>query len=131
MAALYEEQKVKQQTGIRKVQRKKGLLSSEVIEVDEPIYEETIERVPSGKFSDTHISMDDFARRIVEACNDLEEKGYDVVKITDVIGGSYNYAYQANGSRIDNHCSGGGYSYGYGYSVTDGAIIIAKQREQA
>lgn len=132
MAALYEEKKVKRQTGTRKVQKKKGIFSSELIEVDEPIYEEAIEKVPTGKYSDTHINIDDFARRITDACNDLHEKGYDVIKITEVIEGRYNYAFQANGSRVDNHCSGGGgYGYGYGYSVTDGVVILAKKHETA
>jgi hypothetical protein len=100
MAALYEEKKIKRQTGVRKVQKKKGIFSSEVIEVDEPIYEEVIEKVPTGTYSDTYIDINEFARRITNACNDLHENGYDVIKITEVIAGRYNYAYDRYGNAV-------------------------------
>jgi len=113
MAALYEEKKVKRQIGVRKVQKKKGIFSSEIIEVDEPIYEEVIEKVPTGKYSDTYVNIDDYARRITDACNDLHEKGYDVVKITEVIEGRYNFAWDKYGTAAPG--TGGAptcYSYG-------------------
>jgi hypothetical protein len=130
MAALYEEKKVKRQTGVRKVQKKKGIFSSAIVEVDEPIYEEVIEKVPTGKHSDTYINIDDFARRMTDACNDLHEKGYDVIKITEVIEGRYNYAYDKYGTGF-NGAAPTCYSYGYGYSVTDGVVILAKKRESS
>lgn len=129
MAALFEDKKVKRQTGVQVVQKKKGIFSSETIDVEEPIYEEVVERVPTGKYSDKYIDIDDFAKRITEACNSLHQDGYDVINITDVIEGRYNYEYQANGHRMDNHCSGGGFGYGYGYSLTDGVVIIGKKRD--
>ena len=127
MAALYEEKKVKRQVGVRTVQKKKGIFSSEVVEVEEPVFEEVVERVPTGKYSDRYINIDDFARMITDACNDLDKAGYDVVKISEVIEGRYNYTwdkfdYSTNGSA--SSC----YSYGYGYSVTDGVVIIGKKR---
>jgi hypothetical protein len=127
-AALYEEKKSNRQIGIRKVQKKKGIFGSEVTEIDEPIYEEVIEKVPTGKYSDSIIDIEDFARRITDACNDLNETGYDVIKITEVIEGQGHYAYgpfDQSGGASNATC----YSYGYGYSVTGGVVILGKKRE--
>lgn len=128
MATLYEEKKVKRQVGVRKVQKKKGMFSSEMIEVDEPIYEESIEKVPTGKSSETYIGIDDFAQRITAACNKLYEEGYDVIKVTEVIAGRYDH----NWGKYHDSTNGSAstcYSYGYGYSVTDGVVILGKKRE--
>lgn len=128
MATLYEEKKVKRQVGVRKAEKKKGMFSSEVIEVEEPIYEEVIEKVPTGKYSDRYIDIDDFAQRISDACNKLHEDGYDVIKVTEVIDGRYNYAWDRYGLST-NGSAATCYSYGYGYSVTDGVVILGKKRE--
>lgn len=129
MTALYEEKKVKRQVGVRTIQKKKGIFSSEVVEVEEPVFEEVVERVPTGKYSDRHINIDDFARMITDACNDLDKKGYEVVKISEVIEGRYNYAWDKYGTSVNSAPTC--YSYGYGYSVTDGVVIIGKKRESA
>jgi hypothetical protein len=124
MSPLYEEKKVKRKTGVRKVQKSKGLFSADIIEVEEPIYETLTENVPTGERSDTYIDIGDFSRRIAEACNGLHENGYDVIKITEVIDGRYhwgNYCGSSNGNAAT--------CYSYGYSVTDGVIIIGKKRE--
>lgn len=125
MGIQYVEKTVNRQTGVRKVQKKKGLFSSDVIEVEEPIYEDVTERIPAGE-SDKFIDIEDFAKRITDACNDLEKDGYDVVKISEIIEGRYNYAWDRFGGFGDPILS---YSYGYGYSVTDGVVIIGKKRE--
>lgn len=128
MLPLFEQKTVRKQVGVRTIQKKKGLFSSAIVEIEEPIFEEVVERVPTGKHSERFIDMDDLAKRITEACNDLDASGYDVIKISEIVGGWYDFKYLANGTRGDNHCSGGGYSYGYGYSVTDGVVIIAQKR---
>lgn len=130
MAPLYEEKKVQRQVGVRKVQvrQRKGFLGKEVevVEIDEPIYEEVTEKVPTGKYSQTYIDMDAYAKAITEQCNDLHEQGYDVIKITEVIEGKYNWDKYGT-SAVGN--GGAPTCYSYGYSVTDGVVIIGKKRE--
>lgn len=130
MATLYKEQKVKKQVGVRTIEKKKGIFSSKVIEIEEPVFKEVVEMVPTGEHSDTYINIDDFAKKITDACNDLDKNGYDVIKISEVIGGRYNYTW---GNYANSHVSSGAastcYSYGYGYSVTDGVVIIGKMRQ--
>lgn len=126
MSPLYKKQKVKRQVGVRQVEKRKGLFSSEKQVVEEPVYETVDEHVPTGKYSDCYIDIDDYARRITKACNELDEEGYDIVKISEVIEGSYyGDAKPASGA---GGAIRGGYGYGYGYSVTDGVVIIGKRR---
>ncbi len=54
--------------------------------------------VPTGEYSDTYINIDDFAKRITDACNALDKNGYDVIKISEVIKGRYNYTWGHYGS---------------------------------
>ena len=128
MAPLVKEQKVKKQVGVRKVMKKKGLLRTEMIEVDEPVFEEVVEDVPTGTYSDTQINLEDLARRIADTCNELDQAGYDVIKISDIVRGAYNYAVDRYHSVTNSSAPDTCYSYGYGYSVTDGVIIIGKKR---
>lgn len=58
----------------------------------------------------------DLSAQIEEACNRLHEEGYDVISIfPSVSGHSERGAINQGG-------------YGFGYSVTDGAVITARRR---
>jgi hypothetical protein len=100
---------------------KKGLLGGE-----KPIMREEQQWVETGT-SDCIVDGPRLAEDIDQAVIEINNEGYEVVSIMPVISGRYNYAYQANGARLDNHCAGGGYGYGYGYSYTEGVVIIARK----
>ncbi|WP_129102203.1 hypothetical protein [Arcobacter sp. CECT 8985] len=82
------------------------------------------------KYSDTEI--EGFSLKINKTCNNLLKSGYDIINITPINSGRYNYKYKdvkssmrlvgSNTEKID----GGGYGYDYGFGITDGVIIIAK-----
>ncbi len=128
MAEIKERKTVKEQVGTKTVTKTKGVFKKKEIEVEEPVIETREEWVPTGEFSDTNIDMDDLSRRITDACNGLDEKGYDVLSITPILEGRYSYKTRAGGTgNVATGSTGGwGWGYGYGYSLTDGVVIIGK-----
>jgi len=121
MQPKYYERKWKEKTGSRTIKKRKGWFSSEMVEMEEPVYKEAVEKIPTGEYSDIYIDIDALAKNITEACNKFEKRGYEIVKIIEVIGGRYNH-------RTTWSNNGGGAGYGYGYSVTDGVVIIARDK---
>ena len=120
------------QIGTKQITKEKGFFGGKSSTIEEPIYEDYEERVPTGELSDTFIDIEGFSKKIMDACNSLADEGYDVVHISDVIDGRYNFAtreLQNKNSGLGTGSSwGGGWGYGYGYSVTDGAVITARLR---
>lgn len=116
------------QVGTRTISKRKSLYESEMVQEEEPVFEQRVEKVGTGKHSDTEIDAEDFSQRIEKACNDMYEKGYDLVSMTDVIRGAFHYDCKPNQSRTDHLCAGGGYSISYGYSMTDGMMIMFRKR---
>jgi len=117
-----KKKQVRHQVDSKIVKKKKGLFSKETVEVEKPIYTYRDELVPTGKYSDTAIDMEDLAVRVTESCNDLYERGFEVENIISTIEGRYGYNTNIAPS------GGGGWGYGYGYSVTDGVVILAKRK---
>ncbi len=132
MGILKEKVKKNRQIGTNKVTKTKGFLKKESYDVEEPIFEEYEEWVPTGERSDTFIDIDGFSKKIMDACNSLAEEGYEVVHISDIIDGKFRYETKAlenkNSGVLSGSSWGGGWGYGYGYSVTDGVVITAKLR---
>ncbi len=80
---------------------------------------ETEKKIPFIKntrtVSDPHfVAREDLADGIAEVCNDLAEQGYEVISVFPTIGGVSKATTQS----------------GYGYSVTDGAVITARLVEE-
>jgi len=61
MGILKEKVKNIRQVGTRKVTKTRGIINRETYEVDEPIFEEYEEWVPTGERSDTFIDIGDFS----------------------------------------------------------------------
>ncbi len=77
---------------------------------------ETEKKIPFLKntrtVSDPHyVAREELSVAIAEICNELDEQGYEVISVFPTIGGV---------SKATTHS-------GYGYSVTDGAVITAKR----
>lgn len=75
-------------------------------------------------YSDTRIDGARLTRDIESAVSSLNQEGYEVVSITPITSGQYNFSYQTTGS---GHSGDSGYGYGYGYSITEGVTILARR----
>ena len=75
-------------------------------------------------WSDCEVDGERLARELQVEIDRLNSDGYSVVSVSPITSGRYDYRYQPNGSAAGS-CSGGGFSFGYGYSITEGLIIVA------
>jgi len=126
MAEEYRLTQRKEQVGMQTVTKMRGILKPETYEVERPVFETIEEWVPTGQPSDTEVDVDDFAKRIAIACNDLHEDGYDVVSVNPVLRGVYGHNH--NAGVMEDGTGLGGWGYGFGYSITDSVIIVGKLR---
>jgi len=74
-------------------------------------------------YSDRWIDGEKLASDIAQAIAQLNEEGYEVVAVTPVTSGEYDYKYEAKSFNQ----GGWGYGYGYGYSYTEGVTIIGRK----
>jgi len=112
-APIGKEQVVKVPTG----EKKKGFLGGE-----SDVTRNEKKWVQTG-FSDRQIDTTRLTKDLQEAIEKLNKEGYEVVSVTEVTSGAYNWSYKdSNGMN-----SGGGYGYGYGYSYTDGLMVVAQK----
>ena len=74
-------------------------------------------------YSDCEIDGERLSHDIQKAIEELNRDGYEVVSVTPVTSGQYNYKYETKALQQ----SGWGYGYGYGYSYTEGVSIVAKK----
>lgn len=83
------------------------------------------ERWEQTGWSDSEIDGFRLAEDVGNAVGALNREGYEVVSVSDVTSGRYNWKYETSGGA---GASGGwGYGYGYGYSITEGVMIIARK----
>ncbi|MBV8272950.1 MAG: hypothetical protein JO067_11840 [Cupriavidus sp.] len=76
-------------------------------------------------YSNREIDGQRLSADIDVAVRQLNREGYEVVSVTPVISGAYDFKYEVKFGGV-NH-GGGGYGYGYGYSYTEGVTIIGKR----
>jgi endonuclease V-like protein UPF0215 family len=96
---------------------KKGFLGGE-----KEVTKTVREWVQTG-YSDCKIDGERLAQDIQTAVEELNKEGYEVVSVSPLTSGTYNFKYQE--SHLANQ--GWGYGYGYGYSYTEGVTIVAKK----
>ena len=121
----HELKTVRKQVDVHKRVRTEGVFRKQEVEVEEPIFADCEEYVPTGQASDTIIDIDRLAESIEIACNSLDRDGYEVHSITPVICGSYDW--RARGVSSAHAKVAGG--FGYGYSLTQGAVITGRLRK--
>ena len=126
MLAIGEWKNVRKRVGTKKVKQVTGILKKEEVEVEQPVFEIEREWVQTGRVSDVQIDVEQFAEDITEACNLLDAEGYEVVNITPVIRGQYQH--QHTEGNLKKGTGFTSYGLGFGYSVTDGVIILGKRR---
>jgi len=63
-------------------------------------------------FSDSIIDTGRLTKNLQETVEKLNNEGYEIVSLTQIISGQYAYDFR---------------SYGYGYSYTDGLMVVARK----
>jgi len=108
-APVGKEEVVKVPTG----EKKKGVFGGETdVTRDEKRWVQT-------GFSDSEINTERLTKDLQEVVERLNKDGYEVVSITQVISGTYNWKASTTPSSS--------YGYGYGYSYTDGLMVVARK----
>jgi len=107
--AVGENRIVKIPTG----EKKKGFLGGE-----SDVTREEKKWVQTG-FSDKQIDTARLTKDLQEAVERLNKEGYEVVSVSDVISGDYNYKLE--------WAAQAGRGMGYGYSYTDGLLVVARK----
>ena len=102
---------------------KKGLFGNM-----KPETEKQVQWVKTG-YSDREIDDERLANNLAEVVEGLNKEGYEVVSVTPVTSGAYNFKAEikSGGHQSNGY---GGYGYGYGYSYTSSLIVIAKKIEE-
>lgn len=77
-------------------------------------------------WSDCRIDSERLANDLAEVIKGLNSEDYEVVSVTPITSGSYDWKYNVKSGGYQD--SGyGGYGYGYGYSFTNSLIVTAKK----
>lgn len=79
-------------------------------------------------WSDCRVDGERLANDLAEVVDGLNNDGYEVVSVTPVTSGSYDWKYEVGSGGAGNN-GYGGYGYGYGYSFTNSLIVTAKKSE--
>lgn len=115
---LYKDVKVKVSTG----ETKKGLLRRE-----KEVKRTEVRREIDG-WSDCDIDGERLANDLAKAVSELNREGYEVVSVTPITSGGYDFQHGATG--VNSGAMVGfqyGYSFGYGYSFTSSLIVTSRK----
>lgn len=116
----WETEKVQVGSTVNRVE--KGIFNKKLVDQVTPVYEE--KKVWKQRaISDSLIDGQKLSELINDAIQSLENEGYEVVSITPITSGKYDYDYEA---PIVNAKDRASYGWGYGYSFTEGVTIFAK-----
>ena len=115
---LMKEQTVKVPTG----EVKKGLFGGQ-----KEVTRKEKQLVETDEFSDCSVDGERLTADIDQAVAALNNEGYEVISITPVTSGSYQYRYQTDKWVSTTGGWGWGYGYGYGFSMTEGVTILARK----
>lgn len=77
-------------------------------------------------WSDCRIDGKRLADDLAKTIRDLNTEGYEVVSVTPITSGAYDWKYELKSGGFQNN-GYGGYGYGYGYSFTNSLIVTAKK----
>lgn len=128
---LYKEVTIEVPTG----EKKKGLFGGE-----KDVTTKEKKNQATGELSDSEIDGVRLAEDCQKTIDSLNNEGYSVISITPVESGAYTYQAQEVASSTEVTTVGGGIgkgkvtekisggvSYGYGYSYTEGLIVVASK----
>ncbi len=140
MEPRHETRKVTRQIGTERVKKTKGVLFKSEVEVEKPVFETVEETILAGR-SETRVDLDDLAKKTAALCEQLAADGYEVVSIVPIQSGRFK---QDSGHKWVSRSGhqgknapekwgsdpgyGATWSWGYGYSVTDGVMVTGRTR---
>ena len=113
----YENKTVEEPTG----ETKRGFFGGE-----KPVTRKVKRPVMTG-YSDCRINGAALAADIEAAAQELLEEGFEILAITPVLSGAYDYDTHHETSMMSHYAWGWG--YGFGYSYTEGVVITARARQ--
>lgn len=100
-------------------EKKKGLFGGEKdVTRKETRWEQT-------GWSDCRIDSERLAVDLAHAVEQLNHDGYEIISVTPITSGSYDWSYKVTSGGYEGK-GYGGYGYGYGFSYTNSLIITAK-----
>ncbi len=115
-----KEKTVKIPTG----EKTKGLFGEKDITRKEKVFQQT-------GWSDTQIDAKRLAEDLDKAISELNANGYEIISVTPIISGKYQFEKDYKKGEVGfTESKGGwgyGWGYGYGYSYTDSLIVVAKK----
>jgi hypothetical protein len=110
----YKQKTVEEPTG----ETRRGFFGGE-----KPVTRKVKTQVMTG-YSDCRIDGSALAADIEAAAQQLLQDGFEIMAITPVLSGAYNYDTNQETSAMFHYAWGWG--YGYGYSYTEGVVITAR-----
>jgi hypothetical protein len=77
-------------------------------------------------WSDCRIDSQKLSNDLADVVSGLNNDGYEIVSVTPITSGAYNWKFNVTSGGNQNQ-GYGGYGYGYGYSYTNSLIVTAKK----
>ncbi len=81
----------------------------------------TEEQLVETGYSKSEIDGRRLAVDLAEAVKALNEEGLEVISMTEVTSGKFDFRFSENAG------TGTGWGYGYGYSFTEGVLVVARE----
>ena len=75
-------------------------------------------------WSDSEIDSVKLSEDLMEAIKQLNNDSYEVISVTPITSGKYNYAHQHDNIKDGQSY---GYGFGYGYSYTNSLIVVSRK----
>jgi len=74
----------------------------------------------SKVYNHRQVDVDEYARLLQRQCNELDDAGYDVFSIVPIVMGTAEKFSQKDGTYVGD----------VGFSISRGAVVVGKRREQ-
>lgn len=78
--------------------------------------------------SDSQVDAVRLSNDLAKAVEQMNADGYELVSVTPIISGDYNYHVQ-EGNGLKKHAHKSSYAFGYGFSFTEGLTVIFKKSD--
>ncbi|QFT13443.1 hypothetical protein [Vibrio sp. THAF190c] len=92
--------------------------------VTEKVVEEEVVGMSDCQLDAVRLSND-----LAKAVEEFNLDGYEVLSVTPITSGNYNYEVQ-EGNNFKSKAYKSGYAYGYGFSYTEGLTVVFKKVEK-
>lgn len=133
---VFVQAKFKNETKLEKTKVDTGKKKTTWLGKEKPVYATEYKEVDTGNKSKSKVDAEALSVDLNDNLNKLYKDDYEVVSITSVMSGDYDYKFEKHriGSSkriIESTEKVGGYTsfgYGYGFSFTEGILITAMKK---